>query len=63
MKKRAAEPPDFSRAHISATVPPPMARPADPANPARKRHTRRVAKLFAAPEPAIKARKAVRVPI
>jgi hypothetical protein len=63
MKNRAAEPPAFSRAQISATVPPPIARLAEPAKPAIKRHTRRVAKLFAAPDAAMKARNTVRVPM
>lgn len=63
MKKSAAVPPAFSSAQISATVPPPIATPAEPRKAAKNRHTRSEAKLLEAPAPAVKAKKEVQVPM
>ena len=48
---------------MSATVPPPIATPAEPPKPAKKRHTRSAANEFDAPAPAMNARNDVRVPM
>lgn len=63
MNNNAGPLPTFSRAQRSATVPPPMASPAEPRNAARNLHARRLAKVVDAPAPAVKARKQVQVPI
>ena len=48
---------------MSATVPAPVARVAEPRKPARKRQTMREAKVREAPAPAVNTRREVKVPI
>ena len=55
MKRSLAKAPTLALPQTSRIVPAPIAIPADPKNPQRKRQIKRVAKLCAAPEPAAKA--------
>lgn len=63
IKNKAADPPAFSRCQISATLPPPIARPAEPRKAAKKRHKRSEVNVSDAPAPTVNARKHVHVPI
>lgn len=54
MKRRLANPPAFVLPQTSRLVPAPIAIPADPKNPQRKRPIKSVAKFCAAPEPPAK---------
>jgi len=55
MKRSLANPPAFAIPQRSRIVPAPIATPADPKNPQKKRQIKSVAKLCAAPEAPAKA--------